>query len=262
MARTLSDKDRLPARLMLAVHRPVPRPIRAITFDLDDTLWDIWPIIARAEECLHTWLTEHYPQIPAQFSALELRRLAGEVAQTYPEMAHDRTRLRKEALGLAARRAGCADFCAESAFAVFYAARNEVVLFEEVLPVLERLARRYTLGALSNGNADIRRVGLSHLLTFAISASDAGAAKPAPAMFEAACLRLGVAPDQIVHVGDDPENDVSGAARAGLRTVWVNRSGKEWPGGQQADAEIKTLEELESLLERWDNPQGRHESPR
>ena len=239
----------MPASSQSAQHRP----ICAITFDLDDTLWDIWPIIARAEQRLHRWLMEHHPQIPALFSTLELRQLTTEIAQAQPAIAHDRTRLRKAALDLAAQRAGCTDFCVESAFMVFFAARNEVVFFEEVLPVLERLSRCYTLGALSNGNADIRRVGLDHVFDFAINAIDVGAAKPAPAMFEAACRYLNVAPEQIVHVGDDPEGDVLGAARAGLHTVWVNRSGRDWPGEQRADAEIKTLEELEILLARWDN---------
>ena len=82
------------------------RSIRAITFDLDDTLWDIWPVIARAEERLHEWLAEHYPRIPAMFSALDLRHLAAEIACYRSEIAHDRTLLRKEALSLAARRAG------------------------------------------------------------------------------------------------------------------------------------------------------------
>lgn len=228
--------------------------IQAITFDLDDTLWEIWPIIDRAEQRLHDWLLERHPQIPAMFTPLELRQLCAEIAQQRPQIAHDRTLLRKEALDLAARRAQCREFCAETAFQIFYAARNEVVFFEEVLPVLERLSQRYILGALSNGNADIRLIGLDHIFDFAINAVDVGAPKPEPAMFEAACRYLAIPSYRILHVGDDPEHDVLGAARAGLKTVWVNRQGREWPGGKRADAEIRTLEELEILLEQWNNP--------
>ena len=234
-----------------------PIRIRAITFDLDDTLWDIWPVVARAEQRLHAWLERHYPRIPELFTALELRELCAEIAREYPQLAHDRTLLRKQALRLAAQQAGYESFRVEPAFEVFYIARNEVVLFEEVLPVLERLSRRYVLGALSNGNADIRLIGLDRLFSFSISAIDVGAAKPEPAMFQAACRHLGVLPEQIVHVGDDPEHDVVGAARAGMRTVWINRAGREWPGGERADAEIKTLEELEILLERWESDKVR-----
>lgn len=225
--------------------------IQAVTFDLDDTLWDIWPIIARAEARLHEWLSIHHPVIPARFSPLDLRRLASEIAQRQPEIAYDRSLLRKRALQLAAELAGCHGFCVETAFEIFFAARNEVVLFAEVLPVLERLTSRYTLGALSNGNADLRLVGLHHVFDFSINAVDVGAAKPAPAIFEAACERLRVSPDQIVHVGDDPQSDVEGAARVGLRTIWVNRDGKPWSGGQRADAEISTLVQLEAVLDQW-----------
>lgn len=228
------------------------QPIRAITFDLDDTLWDVWAVIVRAEQRLHEWLEAHHPRIPEMFTTLELRQLAAEVIAERPQLAHDRTRVRKDALSLAARRARCDNFAVEAAYEVFYAARNEVVFFEEVLPVLERLARRYTLAALTNGNADIDKVGLGGLFDFAINAVDAGAAKPEPAMFEVACRRLSLAPSQIVHVGDDPHLDVIGAARAGFRTVWVNRSGSVWPGGDPADAEVKTLEELDVLLQGWE----------
>ena len=117
----------------------------------------------------------------------------------------------------ASREAGYTEFRVEDAFEVFFAARNEVVFFEEVVPVLERLANRYTLGALSNGNADIDMIGLGELFSFSLNAVTAGAAKPAPNMFIEACRYLSLAPAQIVHVGDDPEHDVLGAARVGLR---------------------------------------------
>jgi len=226
--------------------------IRAITFDLDDTLWDIWPIIVRAEQRLHDWLAQYYPLIPERFTALELRQLCDEVSAAKPHVSHDRTLLRKEALGLAALRTGYADFQVDAAFEIFFAARNDVIFFEEVLSVLERLSQRYTLGALTNGNADIQLVGLSHVFDFAINAVAVGAAKPEPAMFEAACRHLKLPPEQILHVGDDPYHDVQGAAQVGLRTVWVNRTQRDWPSGLRADAEIRTLEELDALLEQWD----------
>lgn len=230
-----------------------PTTIKAITFDLDDTLWDVWPVVIRAEQLLHDWLTTHYPHIPAQFTPLELRELCGEIASTWPAIAHDRTLLRKEALRLAAQRVGYAEFAVEAAFAVFYAARNAVELFEEVRPVLERLAQRYTLASLSNGNADVDLIGLSDVFTFSLNAIEVGAAKPELPMFEAACQRLATRPAQIVHVGDDPEHDVQGAASAGFRTVWVNRTGRDWPGGPRAEAEISNLAELEAVLATWED---------
>ena len=226
--------------------------IKAITFDLDDTLWDVWPVVERAEELLHDWLAARYPRIPERLTPLELRELSSEVIAAHPDKAHDRTWLRKEALHLAARRAGYQAFDVESAFAVFFVARNAVEPFAEVRPTLERLGRRYSLASLSNGNADLRLIGLDDLFAFSLNAIDFGAAKPDPPLFEEARRRLAVRPEQIVHVGDDPEHDVFGAARAGFRTVWVNRTHRDWPGGPRADAEIVTLDELGPVLAAWE----------
>ncbi len=229
-----------------------PPPIRAITFDLDDTLWDIWPIIDRAEQRLHAWLTEQHPELARRFTPKQLRRMSDEVAKQQPHLAHDRTTTRKQALKLAAQRVGLTSFCEHTAFDVFYKARNEVEFHEEVLPALRRLAEHYTLGALSNGNADIKLVGLGDLFAFSINAIDVGRAKPEPAMFEAAVRLLELQPAQIVHVGDEPVHDVQGAARAGLRTVWINRQGRSWPKGPRPDAEIRRLDELEAVLAAWE----------
>lgn len=226
--------------------------IKAITFDLDDTLWEIWPVVERAEQRLHDWLAIHYPQIPQRFTPLELRNLSEEIVTARPEIAHDRTQLRKEALWLAAQRSDCTAFDVEAAFAVFYAARNAVELFADVRPALERLARRYTLASLSNGNADVRLIGLDDVFRFSFNAIDAGAAKPDPRLFRMACSQLEARPDQIVHVGDDPEHDVQGAAGVGFRTVWLNRTGRDWPGGPRADAEISDLAALVAVLAAWE----------
>jgi putative hydrolase of the HAD superfamily len=227
--------------------------IKAITFDLDDTLWDVWPVVERAEELLHDWLATRYPRIPERFTPLELRELSDEVRAVRPDLAHDRTWLRKAALQLAAQRADYADFDVESAFAIFFIARNAVEPFAEVRSALQRLRQRYVLASLSNGNADLRLIGLDDLFVFSLNAIDIGAAKPDPPMFAEARRRLAVRPDEIVHVGDDPEHDVFGGARAGFRTVWVNRNSREWPGGPPADAEITTLDELEAVLAGWES---------
>lgn len=226
--------------------------IRAITFDLDDTLWDIWPVVERAEDLLHGWLAARYPRIPERFTPLELRELSSEVSAARPDLAHDRTWLRKAALKLAAQRAGYWEFDVESAFAVYFIARNAVEPFAEVRPTLERLGRRYTLASLSNGNADLRLIGLDDLFSVSLNAIEVGVAKPEPPMFEAVCRLLRVQPSQIVHVGDDPEHDVQGGQNAGFRTVWVNRTGRAWPGGPRADAQIGSLAELEAVLTAWE----------
>ena len=226
--------------------------IRALTFDLDDTLWYVGPVIARAEKRLHAWLAEHYPRIAEAYEPESLRALCGEVVERYPSLEHDKTALRIRALRLAAERSGYHPSLAEIAFEVFYEARQEVAFFPDVLPVLGTLKGLYPLGALSNGNADVRLVGLAHIFDFHISAIDVGAAKPDSAMFRLACERLGVEPQEVAHVGDDPDTDVWGAAQAGMKTVWVNRENKSWTDARVTpDAVVPDLFALMPLLSDW-----------
>lgn len=226
--------------------------IRALSFDLDDTLWEIGPTIVRAEQALQRWLERHHPAIPARFSTLELRQLCNVIATEQPALAHDRSRLRQQALRRAAEQVGETSFCERTAFAVFHRARNEVRLFPDVLTTLQHLQTRYPLAALSNGNADLGLIGIDHLFRLTLNPAVTGVAKPDRAMYLALCERLGLSPAEVVHVGDDPELDVAGAARAGLRTVWVNRACQRWPGGAAADAEVRSLSELMVVLAVWE----------
>lgn len=228
-----------------------PVPIRAITFDLDDTLWAIDPVIERAEQCMHAWLGQRYPRLSERYTPAGLRELRDQLATEQPQLAHDLSILRLESLALAAAHCGYGREAAEGAFDVMWRARNEVQLFDDVLPVLTVLADRLPLGALTNGNADIALVGLDHVLRFSVTARAVGVAKPELGIFQAASSAVGVPVQEILHVGDDPLRDVFGARAAGMRTVWVNRDSRTWPGGLPADAEVTDLHGLLDLLVQW-----------
>lgn len=203
--------------------------IRVIGFDLDDTLWDMGPVIARANRMLFDWLAARYPRITHGHTPESLHKRCIAFLRARPEARHDLSALRKAFLRELAQEAAYAEDFAEEAFAVFYAARNQVELYPEVEPVLAALARQHTLVALSNGNACIERVGLARYFRLAINAAEAGVGKPDPRMFQLALARLGEPPEAMLHVGDHPEHDVLGAYNAGVRAVWVNRAGACYP---------------------------------
>ena len=140
----------------------------------------------------------------------------------------------------------------DGAFAEFFRERNTVELFPGALPALQELRATYELYALSNGNADIRRVGLDHLFSRHFSAISVGAAKPDPRIYRAALEAAGVQPQEVIHVGDHPEQDVAAAAGVGMRTVWVNFQGQPWPDLPPADGEIRAFAELLPLVRRLD----------
>ncbi|MDZ4144647.1 MAG: HAD-IA family hydrolase [Burkholderiales bacterium] len=203
--------------------------IRAISIDLDDTLWPIWPTIERAERVLHAWLQAHAPRTAA-LSAVPgtLREVRDHMNIHRPDLAHDLSALRRESIRTLLVRAGDDPAQAEPAFDAFFAERQRVEFFDDALPTLAFLASRFPVVALSNGNADVHRVGIGRHFTAALSARELGLAKPDPRMFHAGAKALGVPPQDVLHVGDDAQLDVAGGLSAGMQVAWINRSGHAW----------------------------------
>jgi putative hydrolase of the HAD superfamily len=199
-------------------------PLQALTLDLDDTLWPVWPAIHRAEAVLRDWLGQHAPNTLAAHSPAAMLALRATVLADHPEWAHDLTALRCESIRRALRAAGDDPGLAEPAFEAFFAERLRVDLYDDVLPALQRLAARWPIVALSNGNADVQRVpGLGELFVASVSARELGLSKPAKQAFLAACERVGAQPGRTLHIGDDVTTDVDGALDAGLQAAWVRR---------------------------------------
>lgn len=196
---------------------------RAITLDLDDTLWPVMPTLVAAEQALSVWLGSEAPATAAQLDAERRAALRKAVLRDHPERAHDFGFVRHELLRRALSEAGDDPALADEAFAVFLAARQQVTLFDDVRPVLAKWSARYRLVAVSNGNADIKRVGLADYFVGAISAHEIGCAKPDPRMFHEACRLAGVPAEHTLHIGDDPHLDVIAAREAGLHSAWLRR---------------------------------------
>jgi putative hydrolase of the HAD superfamily len=224
--------------------------IRAVTLDLDDTVWPFAPIGARIEQILHAWMLEHSPATAAMFPIDAMRRLRERMHADHPHLAHDLSELRRLTLRHALTESGADLALVEPAFAVFYEARNQVECYPDSLEALARIAARVPLAALSNGNADVVRCGLGDHFCFQLGAREHGAAKPEPSIFLAACERLGCAPDTVLHVGDHIHMDVVGAMEAGLRGGWLNREHAQWPADlPRPDLEFTTLTALADWLD-------------
>ena len=226
------------------------RPIRAVTLDLDDTLWPCEPTLLRAERLALEWLTDRAPEVIAPWSIESLRERRMAIHAARPELKHDFVTIRRLALQEVFREAGADDAQSapiiEGAIEVYMRARHDVELYPEVRACLERLSSRYRIASLSNGNACLVTIGIDHLFHTMIAAHTHGASKPDPALFHLACRELGCKPSEVVHLGDDIELDVRGARGAGLHAVWINRASHSWPGEDVPD----TVADLEAF-ERW-----------
>ncbi|MDB5824783.1 MAG: family hydrolase [Herminiimonas sp.] len=231
------------------------QPIKAILFDLDDTLWPIAPVILQAENLLFAWLQEHAPEVARRHSIDALRQKRMALLKSDPRHALDLTALRHNVLREAFEESGEELDRVEHAMAVFIKARNTVAPFDDVHPVLTSLKPHVLLGSVSNGPADLEAIGMAHYFSFSIAAHSFGRGKPDPAIFHAACEQLGVAPGEAAYVGDDPALDVEGAQKAGLHGIWLDRSGTETrrklPDHIQPDVVCTSLHDVQSwFLER------------
>lgn len=234
------------------------RHYKLITFDLDDTLWWVSPVIKRADEKMFNWLAEHCPNVHSEYDVVSFVKLKEQLLEQRPDLEHQISQIRVETLREAMLRCDFSESeatdYAERAFAVFLQARQEVEPFAGVKQVLNKLKQNYCIGALTNGNADINRVGLGDYFDFAFRAEQLNASKPEPDLFHAAMQKAGVSESQMIHVGDNPEHDIYAAARLGITTVWSNFHKVSWrelyPFEERIfpSAEIHSIEQLPECI--------------
>ena len=223
--------------------------IRAISIDLDDTLWPIWPTIERAEGVLLDWLTRHAPATAALFSSPPaLRAIRNQMVSLRPDLCADLSALRRESIRMALTRAGDDPALADPAFDVFFTERQRVQLFDDAHDSLAFLSARYPVVALSNGNADVHHIGIGRYFKDSLSAARLGVAKPDARIFHAGAQAAGVAPAEVLHIGDDAALDAQGALNAGMQAVWINAANQPWPHGTPPHATVGNLTALCQLL--------------
>ena len=235
--------------------------ILALTLDLDDTLWPVLPALECADRELDDYLRTHHPDVAARWPIAAMRQLRAQVADERLDLAHDFTTQRHLTMRRAFAACGLDEAPVEALWEVYAAARNRVELYADALPALERITARWPVASLTNGNADLERIGLQHHFHCHVCARDTGVGKPDARIFQVAAQRMGVAPANILHVGDDPLLDVCGARDAGLRTAWINRARAPWPQALGAAPDLD-LPDLAALADWLDASQGAPETPR
>ncbi|MGF1752974.1 5-amino-6-(5-phospho-D-ribitylamino)uracil phosphatase YigB [Vibrio makurazakiensis] len=232
-----------------------PRPIKAMTFDLDDTLYDNWPVIARVEKKMAEWLFQHHP-VSSSISLQEWAQVKQKVAKLNPDLMHDVTAWRHAQIKTGLIELGYTEPQAEQAAvdgiqrALFL--RNQVDVPAESLRVLAELGKKIPLIAITNGNVDPNKIGLGEYFQLILKAGPDGRAKPYPDMFVQAQQHLNVEADEILHVGDHLITDVQGAKQNGFQACWFN-DGKlnlfQQPKARVLpDLEIHLISELLEIL--------------
>ena len=226
--------------------------IKYISFDLDDTFWDVMPTIYRAEDLTSSWIKENYPgadKIIQSTNMMDLRnKLLKEDPSLLVKISDLRTKMFYEVGLLAGYNKEESDKLSKNAFNIFIEARNDVKLFEGVQETLESLNQNYSLGVITNGNADLKKIGIDHLFSHIFSSANSGAHKPDPKAFEILIEASGLKPEEICHVGDHPLNDVKGSLDCGMQPIWFKNKDAEWPYKEIVVPQFEKWVDFESVL--------------
>ncbi|MEZ8826700.1 5-amino-6-(5-phospho-D-ribitylamino)uracil phosphatase YigB [Vibrio amylolyticus] len=200
-------------------------PIKAMTFDLDDTLYDNRPIIRRVESEITQWLHQEYP-VSANKPYAWWQQVKLEVASLDPMLKHDVTRWRFEQIQQGLIKLGLdkgpARSAAQATIEKVLMLRSQFEVPRESHRVLKLLSERYPLVAITNGNVDVSKIGLDDYFSLTLKAGPDGKAKPNADLFSKASAFLSVAPKDILHIGDHLITDVAGAKRNGFQACWYN----------------------------------------
>ena len=205
-------------------YRPLGQ-ISALTFDLDDTLYDNRQVILRTEKESLSFVQNYHPSLKA-LQNKDFQRLRQALRETEPEIYHDVTEWRRRAVEQAMRNAGLsaqdAARGAEASMANFAKWRSRIDVPQETHDTLAKLAEKWPLVAITNGNAQPELFGLGDYFQFVLRAGPHGRSKPFNDMYHLAAEKLALPLGQILHVGDDLTTDVAGAIRCGMQACWIN----------------------------------------
>lgn len=211
----------------MQIYRPLTT-IRALTFDLDDTLYDNRQVIEKTLTETHAALQQSHPELAA-YSYQAYEDLSAAVRTQYPQLYHDPTAWRLHVLQQILRSVGLSPAQAEqranTIMTVFHHWRNQIIVTDETHAILAALAEKLPLAVITNGNAEPARFNLHRYFQFILRAGPDGRAKPWEDMYQQATQRLGVAAENILHVGDDLLADVAGSLRYGMQACWINPYG-------------------------------------
>jgi len=227
--------------------------IHLITLDLDNTLWDIEKTMVRAEKELRMHLKSVSEKAFDIYCSDTTSEIRNRLLREQPGLRSNLTEFRKVLLSEIFFRAGNSiqdsKILASSAFNTFFEFRNKVVFFEGAIEVLTTLSEKYNVYALTNGNADVKMIGIDKYLSGAVSSAEVGVSKPSPEIFEAVLNKAGEKAKSCIHVGDDYEDDIVGAYNAGIASIWLNHRHQSGPSMNLATKVVSKVTEIPGAVE-------------
>ena len=246
----------------MKIHNPEPikkmSEINLITFDLDDTFWDIRSTIINAENNSRKWAEDRIGKKIEWGTFEDFMKIRSELVKKDPSLEYDLGMLRKKTIAHHTKKffketKDLNEFI-EDAYFFFLEQRHKVTFYDDVIAVLEELSAEYKLGVLTNGNADVNKLGIGHLFDFSISSMDVKSNKPDRAHFVKAHELSQVDFKNTLHVGDHPVNDIVGARELGINTMWFNLNNLNWEIDENPPIQFNKWSQFINLVKKsYDN---------
>ncbi|MDC3098451.1 HAD family hydrolase [Gammaproteobacteria bacterium] len=228
------------------------KKIKLITFDLDDTVWPNHKVIVDAEKALWNFLLMKVPQLKNDISEESINKIRLQLIEKDNSLKFNLTKFRKEVVKELLLKIGLdeneAIYYSNESFNEFFKVRNKVQLYKDAKNILGRLYRKVAIGSLSNGNADLRIIGIDTFFDFSINSKDVGSNKPAPPHFLRALELASCGPEEAIHVGDCPVNDVGGARNCNINAIWFNCEKNKWDEIFPCDLQAKSWKDLYEIV--------------
>ena len=238
--------------LILGLIRKMPE-IKLITFDLDDTFWDIKSTIINAEINSRKWIEDRIKKKIEWGTFDDFLEIRNELIKKNPSLDYDLGLLRKKMIAYHTQKyfknEKDLDEFIEEAYSFFLEERHKVEFFNDVITVLEKLSLNYKLGVLTNGNADIKKLGIDYMFDFSVSSMDVKSNKPDQGHFIKAKELSQINFHNTLHVGDHPVNDVYGARELGINVMWFNPNNLVWDIDENPPIQFNKWSDFENLLE-------------
>ena len=227
--------------------------IKLITFDLDDTFWDIKSTIINAEINSRKWIEDRIKKKIEWGTFDDFLEIRNELIKKNPSLDYDLGLLRKKMIAYHTQKyfknEKDLDEFIEEAYSFFLEERHKVEFFNDVITVLEKLSLNYKLGVLTNGNADIKKLGIDYMFDFSVSSMDVKSNKPDQGHFVKAKELSQINFHNTLHVGDHPVNDVYGARELGINVMWFNHNNLVWDIDENPPIQFNKWSDFENLLE-------------
>lgn len=231
--------------------------VKWVFIDLDDTLWDFSANSDVALQKLYRnfdIISGYYPEYEEFDEAYHLKN--SELWDLYHHGHIEQEYLKLERFRWLLVRKGYESDDVD----VLSAAMNEWYLEElsrcrelvdGAIDLLESLSKRYLIGVLSNGFADVqyRKLQTSGLWRYVqrmVVSDEIGVQKPDRRIFDYALSEVGAEADEVIMIGDNPDADIYGAKSAGWRTIYFNRKGRS--SVSVADVEVASLSDVKAYL--------------